>query len=161
MRFHILRSEAIGEIEAPAPRQGLEYEVVRIAHVREWKVWSAKGARRPLGVVFLVGEVASPRRDGPVSAGEPEAQVDQADGLALGEVVRIEPSRPGEIVVRADEEAQVVRRADRVAVLQARVQAVLRDEWRLVADVVRIAIRLLDLAVRVPVGNVAVEAGGE
>src|SRR5690606_28110268 len=89
--------------------------------------------------------VALPSDDGPPVAVDSRAQVEQVDGIADREVARLPPRVADALVVGAEEEVEA-RAAERPAILEPRVDRVLRHERRLVPDVGRLG-RRLDLAV--------------
>src|SRR5688572_3241652 len=107
-------SKVVTEFHAVAQRQRAEQE----------------STRRELGVVFLVGEILRPGRDGPLLAFQPDAQVDEIDRIARGRIVRLPPGLADVLVVGAQRQREI--RRQRLAPLRTQVVSVLRYQRRLV-----------------------------
>src|SRR6187401_1817316 len=84
-----------------------------------WQRAEEESAGRELGVVFLVGQIGRPGRDGPFPALQPEAQIDEVDGISRGHIVRLPPGPADVAVVGAQRQRELV--AQGLAPLRAQV----------------------------------------
>src|SRR5437764_12548232 len=135
-----LDSEAVAELYSVLARQGSPQEAGRRLAGR------AFAARGELRVVELVGEVLGPGGHRPPVSLDAGAQVQEVDRIARSHIVRIPPGAAEHLIV--EPQHSVYSAAERLVDLEARVDGVLRQQWRLVAGHWRI-LHVANLPIRV------------
>src|SRR5205807_6278350 len=133
-----LDSEAVAELYSVLARHGSPQEA----------------ARGELRVVELVGEVLGPGGHRPPVSLDAGAQVEEVNRIARGQILWVPPGAADHLIVEAQHAVQSA--AEWLVDLEARVDGVLRQQRRLVADHRRI-LHVRDLAVRVAEVRVQVE----